>query len=133
MTSNDALTQKYHYLFLGTAVYNWMVAVSMLRPAGAYEALNITPMPSEDYILHLCCLLIGLYGFCYYWASQDFPRYADLVWFAALGKVANLVLACVDIFLGVTSWQLMVLLFPDAVLVALFYNALMELKKVKKA
>ena len=47
------LTKKYQMLFLGTAIYNWFVSISMLKPTDAYVAMNIKPIPAEDNTLHL--------------------------------------------------------------------------------
>ena len=129
MSVTEDITKKYQSLFLGTAIYNWSVAISMLKPAGTFEAMHISPIPAQDNTLHTCCVCIGGFGFIYYWASQDLPANYDLVWLGMALKAGNIAFAIFDIWVGTITWQLLLLLAPDMILVIIFYNVLGEVKK----
>ena len=134
----------------------------MLKPAGGFEAFGITPIPEENNVLHTCSLLIGSFGFVYYWASKDLYANYDLVWMGCVisfafcvsslsvfsrgillffspahvvlyksmaMKAANFVVAAVDIYTGTISWQYLLLLAPDIVLVVVFHSILQEVKE----
>ena len=128
----DPLTSKYHKLLLGTAIYNWFVGISMLKPKGCYEAFNITPIPNEDNTLHICSMFIFGFGFNYYYASQNVIENDHYVTMGITYKAVNLVIAVFDIFvLEVVTWQYLLLLAPDAILVIIFYKMLQGVKEYK--
>ena len=127
-TATD-LTKKYRPLFFGTAIYSWLTAISMLKPAGGFEAFGITPIPEENNVLHICCLFIGAFGCVYYWASRDLYANRELVWLGVALKAGNIIVAIVDVCIGTISWQYLLLLAPDMILITVFRAILREVNE----
>lgn len=70
----DDLTKKYRTLFVAAACFNWTAGILFLKPSLLFDALGITPVPSQDMILHLTSLSVFFYGIAYYMASKDFVK-----------------------------------------------------------
>ena len=85
--------------------------------------LLVTTDPSPPPLTLLTCNRLSWYSS----ASFVPSTYASLVWFGMTGKSLNLAVAVIDVLLGTVTWQLLIVLSPDIVCIALFYSALKDL------
>lgn len=123
----DALTKKHHNMFVAAAAFNWVAGISFLKPIPMYEAMGITPIPDENSVLHILCLLIICFGFGYFKASKDFPGNASVIRLGMVAKALVVVVTAVDVALGVISWQVILAVSGDFIFSILFYKALQDL------
>jgi hypothetical protein len=126
-TNDDNITQKYHTLFVVGACFNWTAALSFVKPKLICNTLNITPVPTEDFILHIMCLLVALLGSMYYEASKDFPANANIVRYGSVAKALVFSVAVLDVVLGYLSWQILLVVSCDLMFAILYYKALQDL------
>ena len=128
----DDLTKKYHSMFVAAAFFNWTAAIALLKPSILFGALGITPVPNQDFVLHLCSLLIAFFGSMYYSASKDLVNNANMVYAGLWAKAVVVAVAVLDVMLGYISWQILLIVSGDAIFSILFYKALQDLNTVKQ-
>jgi hypothetical protein len=127
----STVTQKHSTMFVAGAAFNAAAALMLLFPSFFYPMFQITPIPDPSFATHCAAGLVTVLGIGYYWASQDLPGNASIVRLGALGKAGVVVIAVVDVLLGIISWQSLLVLSGDFVFAVLFYQALLDLGKAK--
>jgi len=131
-TAMDDLTKKHHNMFVAAACFNFIAALSLLKPSLLFDTLGIKPVPNEDLTLHITCLLIAFYGVMYYRASKDFVKNANAVEVGCIAKATVFCVTLLDIKLGYITWQILPVVSGDLIFAILFYKALADLYAAKK-
>lgn len=128
----DQLTKKYHNMFVAAATFNWVVALSFIKPATICSLVGVTPVPNEDLMLHIFCLLVATFGVLYYETSKDFVGNANVIRVCMVAKLIVVLITVANVVMGTISWQIIPLVSGDAVFAFLFHNALQDLDATKK-
>lgn len=75
-------------LFYISAVFNWVIAVSMiLRPQLSYDLFLHGNLPETYAFVYLFAALVFLFGIGYFWAAQRFDDNRPIVRLGAWGKL----------------------------------------------
>jgi len=77
--------------------------------------------------LHLFSTLVFLFGIAYYRAATDLEGQAEVIKLGGVAKLALVVVAALDVVLGLVSWPILVPLSGDLVFGLLFFRALSRL------
>ena len=121
------VTKKHSNMFVAAALFNAVATICLVLPS-----MSTDPLPEAGFVTHLAALLVLAFGVGYYWASQDLPGNSNIILLGTVAKAAVVVMAVLDVLLGIVSWQDVVLVFGDFVFVLLFYKALQDLNKAKQ-
>lgn len=127
----EAVTKKHQKMFRSAALFNIVAGTAGLKQS-LWALLHVTPIPAEDLTLHTFVLLILTGGLGFYWASQDLPANANVIWLGIFLKAAVVSITILDIVLGVVSWQIMTTMSGDLIYSILFFRALQDVDMLKK-
>ena len=117
-------------MFISAALFNWIAAVVFVAASDWVLALlSLESSPTALLFLHLFCTLVFLLGFSYYRAATDLKGQAEIIKLGGTAKLALVVVATLDVALGVVSWPILVPLSGDLVYGLLFFKALSQLPK----
>jgi hypothetical protein len=107
-------------------------AAIFLKPAFVCNLLGVSPVPNEDFILHLCCLLIVCFGIIYYRASTDFEKHKHDIEVGCICMTLVFLLGVLDVMLGYVNWPILLVLSGDLFFSILFFKALQDLNNAAK-
>jgi hypothetical protein len=128
----NQVTQKHSSVFVAGAIFNAVASLMLFLPSITFPILHITPIPAASFPIHVAAALVGFLGIGYYWASLDLPLHANIVQLGMTAKIGVVLLAVVDVLLGIISWQALLVVAGDVVFAFLFYQALAVLHKAKQ-
>jgi len=115
-------------LFISAAAFNWIAAVVFVFASDwTLAILSLEPSPTALLFLHLFSTLVFLFGIAYYRAATDLAGQAEVIKLGGIAKLALVVVAALDVVLGVVSWPILVPLAGDLVYGLLFFKALSRL------
>lgn len=115
-------------MFISAAWFNWIAAI-VFGFAGEWilPVFSMEPSPAALFFIHLFCVLVFVFGIGYYRAATDLAGQASVIKLGAIAKMAIVVVATVDVLLGLVSWPILVVLAGDLVYALLFFRALSRL------
>lgn len=113
-------------LFYISALFNWMIAVSMfLRPQRVYELFLYGPLPATYAFVYLFAALVFLFGIGYLWVALSFYKNRPIVGLGALGKFFMFLVAFVlVVILGEAKPLLLFTGIADLMFAILFFLTL---------
>ena len=112
-------------IFLGGAVFNWIVAGSLFFiPEVLLNLFAVTPTPEQSLWVQQFAGLVFVFGIGYYWASRNFEANIQIIKLAVIGKAGVVLIGVLNVMSGSISWQFMLPASADAVFVILFVMAL---------
>ncbi len=112
-------------MFISAAWFNWIAALGF-GFAGEWllPMFSMQPSPTALFFVHLFCALVFVFGFAYYRAATDLAGQAPAIRLGAIAKLAIVVVASVDVILGLVSWPILVVIAGDLIYALLFFRAL---------
>ena len=112
-------------VFLGGAVFNWVVASSLFFiPEVLLSLFAATPTPEQSLWVQQFAGLVFVFGIGYYWASRDFEANVQIIRLAVIGKAGVVLIGLLNVMSGDISWQFMLPASGDLCFVILFVMAL---------
>ena len=112
------------WLFRLAAAFNYAVAASLLLPSPIHAAMGL-PGPVHPLYLHLCAVLIAVFGFSYHLVARDPGRNHGIVVVGIVGKLLVFVLLCGHFLAGHIPLLPLMLGTGDLVFAALFVRFLL--------
>ena len=117
-------------IFLGGAIFNWAVALTLFFIPGIFlSLLVVTPSPEQSLWVQQFAGLVFVFGIGYYWASRNFQANIQIIRLAVIGKVGVVLIGVLNVVTGDISWQFMIPATADAVFVILFILALKSMSQ----
>ena len=115
-------------MFLGGAIFNWAVALTLFFIPGVFlNLLSVTPTPQQSVWVQQFAGLVFVFGIGYYWASRDFEANIQIIRLAVIGKAGVVLIGVLNVVIGDVSWQFMLPASGDLIFVVLFVMALKAL------
>ncbi len=115
-------------LFISAAWFNWIAAVVFVFASDwVLPLLSLESSPTALLFLHLFCTVVFLFGIAYYRAATDLAAQAEVIKLGGAAKLALVLVATLDVVLGVVSWPILVPLSGDLVYGLLFFRVLSRL------
>lgn len=112
-------------MFISAAWFNWVAAVVFgFASERVLPIFSMESSPTSLFFIHLFCTVIFFFGIAYYRAATDMLGQAPVIRLGAAAKLALVFVATVDVFLGLISWPILIVLAGDLVYALLFYMAL---------
>ena len=115
-------------MFISAAWFNWVAAVVFGFASGwVLPVFSMEPSPTALLLIHLFCAFVFVFGIGYYRAATDLAGQAPVIRLGAIAKLALVLVATVDVVLGLVSWPILIVLAGDLVYALLFFRALSRL------
>ena len=115
-------------MFLGGAVFNWVVALSLFfKPEVLLGLFAVTPHPEQSLWIQQFASLVFVFGIGYYWASRNFEANVQIIKLAVIGKAGVVLIGLLNVMSGDISWQFILPASGDLGFVILFIIALKSL------
>ena len=111
-------------LFSIAAVFNWVVAVSLVAPGGLTWKILDMPEPEQKLFVHLAAWLIAAFGLAYWWIARNPVDKRPLIELAVVGKLGVFALAVGHLVFGTLPLMVFGLSIGDLVFAVLFIRVL---------
>ncbi|MGE0609809.1 MAG: hypothetical protein AB7O62_22150 [Pirellulales bacterium] len=115
------------------AAYNVLAGLSMLvNSADSYRMIGISP-PDSDYLLHLCGLVIALFGVGYFWVVRRPLENQGVLALGMASKLAGSALGVAYVAAGRLPPRFLAMaIVSDLIYVPLFWLILRRLRRVSQ-
>ena len=117
-------------MFISAAIFNWVAAIVLVVANDwVFTLLSLETSPTALFFLHLFCTLVFFFGIGYYRAAFDLGSQIEVIKLGAIAKASLFFVVAIDVWIGLVSWPLLLLLSVDLVYSLLFFRALSRIPK----
>jgi hypothetical protein len=122
----------YKYLFLISAVFNWIVGFSFLIADNKIRHL-VGMNPSQDpFSWTMLLIFVIIFGIGYYWVSNDIYQNRNIAKLGIMGKISIVILSIIYSIRGLIPTTILLFVFPDLIFATLFIEFILNTTAAKK-